>query len=87
LSYQDFVDLRNNTRTFAGLLAYHDEFMAITESGKPERIYGAATSWNYFEVLGVRPILGRSLASTAPVERLVECFTHFEYYPVPCGRE
>jgi predicted permease len=70
LSYQDFVDLRNNTRTFAGLLAYHDEFMAITESGKPERIYGAATSWNYFEVLGVRPILGRSLASTAPVERL-----------------
>jgi predicted permease len=69
-SYLDFVDLRDGTRTFAGLLAYHDEYMTITESAKPERIYGAVATSNYFEVLGVRPILGRSLESTAPVERL-----------------
>jgi hypothetical protein len=31
--------------------------MAITGSGKPERIYGTLASSNYFEVLGVRPIL------------------------------
>src|SRR6516165_2188958 len=65
-SYLDYADLRDSTRTFAGLLAYHDDYMAITESGKPERIYGTLASSNYFEVLGVRPILGRSLASTAP---------------------
>jgi predicted permease len=69
-SYMDFADLRDSTRTFAGLLAYHDGYMSITESGRPERIYGAVASSNYFEVLGVRPILGRSLESTAPVERL-----------------
>jgi len=69
-SYLDFADLRDSTRTFTGLLAYHDDFMAITGSGKPERIYGALVSSNYFEVLGVRPILGRSLESTAPNERL-----------------
>src|SRR5579871_3748233 len=69
-SYMDFADLRDSTRTFAGLLAYHDDYMAITESGKPERIYGAVVSSNYSEVLGVRPILGRSLESTAPNERL-----------------
>ena len=69
-SYPDFADLRDSTRTFAGLLAYHNDFMAITESGKPERIYGTLASSNYFEVLGVRPILGRSLESTAPNERL-----------------
>src|SRR5580704_10793789 len=69
-SYMDFADLRDSTRTFAGLLAYHDDYMAITESGKPERVYGALASSNYFEVLGVRPILGRSLESTAPNERL-----------------
>ncbi|HXS97305.1 MAG TPA: ABC transporter permease [Candidatus Limnocylindrales bacterium] len=69
-SYMDFADLRDSTRTLAGLLAYHDDYMAITESGEPERIYGALASSNYFEVLGVRPILGRSLASTAPNERL-----------------
>src|SRR5580704_6708670 len=69
-SYPDFADLRDSTRTFAGLLAYHDDYMAITESGKPERIYGTVASSNYFEVLGVHPILGRSLGPTAPDERL-----------------
>ncbi|HKD07204.1 MAG TPA: ABC transporter permease [Bryobacteraceae bacterium] len=69
-SYLDFADLRDSARSFTGLLAYHDDYMAITESGKPERIYGALVSSNYFEVLGVRPILGRSLESTAPNERL-----------------
>lgn len=69
-SYLDFADLRDSTRTFAGLLAYHHDYMAITESGKPERIYGVLASSNYFEVLGVRPILGRSLGPTAPNERL-----------------
>jgi predicted permease len=69
-SYLDFADLRDSTRSFTGLLAYHDDYMTITESDKPERLYGALVSSNYFEVLGVRPILGRSLESTAPNERL-----------------
>jgi len=69
-SYLDFADLRDRTQTLSGLLAYHDDYMAITGSGKPEHVYGALTSSNYFEVLGVRPILGRSLQSTAPNERL-----------------
>jgi len=54
----DFADLRDSTRTFAGLLAYHADYMAITESGKSERNYGTLASSNYFEELGVRPILG-----------------------------
>jgi predicted permease len=69
-SYLDFADLRDSTRTFTGLLAYHDDYMAITGSEKPERVYGTLASSNYFEVLGVRPILGRSLQPTAPNERL-----------------
>jgi predicted permease len=70
LSYLDFVDLRDSTRSFTGLLAYHDDYMGITGSGKPERIFGTLASSNYFEVLGVHPFLGQSLASTAPNERL-----------------
>ena len=69
-SYPDYVDLRANTRTLSGIIAYHDDYMAITGSGKPERIYGALTSSNYFEVLGVRPILGRTLFPTLPNESL-----------------
>jgi len=62
-SFPDFVDIRDHATTFSGMLGYHDDFMYITGSGKPERIYGAATSASYFEVLGVRPILGVSLIS------------------------
>ncbi len=43
--------------------------MAITGTGKPERIYGALTSANYFEVLGVQPILGRTLLPSLANER------------------
>ena len=69
-SYLDFADLRDSAQSFSGLLAYHDDYMAITGSGKPQRIYGTLASSNYFEVLGVRPILGRSLLPSAPNERL-----------------
>ncbi|MBV9438078.1 MAG: ABC transporter permease [Acidobacteria bacterium] len=69
-SYLDFADLRDGARTFTGLIAYHDEYMTITGSDNPERIYGAVVSSNYFEVLGVRPILGRSIDMTAQNERL-----------------
>ena len=58
-SYLDYLDLREHTQSFSGLLAYHDDFMSLTGTDKPERIYGALASANYFDVLGVRPILGR----------------------------
>jgi predicted permease len=57
-SYPDYVDLRERSESFSGLLAYHDDFVSLTGTGKPERVYGALISANYFEVLGVRPILG-----------------------------
>jgi predicted permease len=58
-SYPDYLDLRERTRSFSGLLAYHDNYISITDSRKPERLYGAFVSADYFNVLGVRPLLGR----------------------------
>jgi predicted permease len=58
-SYPDYVDLRARTQSFSGLLAYHDDFVSLTGTNRPERIYGAFVSADYFDVLGVRPILGR----------------------------
>ncbi len=57
-SYPDYVDLRERNASLSGLLAYRDDFVSITDSVKPERIYAAMISANYFEVLGVKPILG-----------------------------
>ncbi len=61
-SYLDYADLRAQNKSFSGLLAYHDNEMSLTESGRPQRIYGAVVSANYFDVLGVRPVFGRTFA-------------------------
>jgi predicted permease len=61
-SYPDYRDLRDTNRSFSGLLAYHHEYASLTGEGKPERIYAVLTSTNYFDVLGVRSILGRGFA-------------------------
>lgn len=69
LSYPDFVDMRAQAKGFSGMLGYHDDFMSITGNGEPERIYGALASADYFEVLGVKPLLGRTLIDSEKNER------------------
>ena len=64
-SYPDYADLRARTQSLSGLLAYNEDFVSLTGKGKPERIYAALTSADYFKVLGLQPILGRGLL---PVE-------------------
>ncbi|MGD0923051.1 MAG: ABC transporter permease, partial [Terriglobia bacterium] len=78
-SYPDYVDLRERTRSLSGLLAYHDDFVSLTGNGKPERIYGAFVSADYFAVLGVKPILGRGfqpLEEEKPGSRPVVVISH-----------
>lgn len=63
-SYPDFVELRAQAKSFTGMLAYHHDFVSITGTATPERIYGELVTADYFEVLGVHPVLGTSLLST-----------------------
>lgn len=58
-SYPDYRDLRDATRTFSGILGYHHEWATLTAGERPERIYAAEVSGNYFDVLGIHPALGR----------------------------
>ena len=59
-SYPDYRDLRDANHSFTGLLAYHHEYATLTGDARPERIYAVLTSADYFDTLGVRPILGRA---------------------------
>ena len=59
LSYLDYRDLRDRNQTFTGLLAYSHDWLTLTGSGTPERVYVANVSANFFDLLGVKPVLGR----------------------------
>lgn len=59
ISYLDYRDLREQNRTFSGILAYHHDWLTLTNGATPERIYAANVSSNFFDVLGVKPLLGR----------------------------
>ncbi len=61
VSYPDFDDLRKRSHSFAGLTAseYFQFGFATDKKALPEMKFGALVSGNFFDVLGVRPDLGR----------------------------
>src|SRR6202046_2655633 len=58
-SYIDYRDLRAQNHSFTGILAYHNDWIALTGGAQPDRVYIANVSANYFDVLGIKPTLGR----------------------------
>jgi hypothetical protein len=74
--------LREHNATFSGLLARHPVSVNVAFEGKPQREEGELVSGNYFEVLGVKPALGRVLRpndETAPGADAVVVLGH-EYW-------
>ncbi len=59
LSYPDYRDLRDQNHAFSGILAYNHDWLTLTGGATPERIYVGNVSANFFDLLGVRPVLGR----------------------------
>jgi putative ABC transport system permease protein len=64
-TYPDVEAVRDGQQSFTGITACNFALMSLTGKGKPERVWGMVASANYFDVLGVRPILGRGFL---PVE-------------------
>lgn len=60
LAYLNFVDLRDRSHSFSGLTASAIGPISLTGRGKPERVWGTLATANYFDALGVQPILGRA---------------------------
>ncbi len=58
-TYPQIQALRDGQQSFTGITTGMFSPMSLTGRGKPERVWGMVTSANYFDVLGVRPILGR----------------------------
>jgi predicted permease len=58
-TYPDIEALREGQQSFTGIAACNFATMSLTGKGKPERVSGMVASANYFDVLGVRPVVGR----------------------------
>lgn len=58
-SYPDYRDYRDRNTTLDGLLVASAEGFSLTHDGRAERAWGMLVSGNYFEVLRLRPALGR----------------------------
>lgn len=94
-SYPDYVAMRDGQQSFSGITAFSTQAMSLTGNGKPQRVWGMVASANYFDVLGVRPAMGRGFLpqedqtpSGAPVVVISDRLwrTHFGADPRVIGR-
>jgi predicted permease len=59
-SFPNYRDFRDRNEALSGLLVYRFVPLSLSRSGVNERIWGFEVSGNYFDVLGVQPIKGRT---------------------------
>lgn len=59
LSYPNYRDFRDRNDVLAGLLCYRFSPISLSNNGVNERMWAYLVSGNYFDVLGVKPALGR----------------------------
>src|ERR1700688_1381724 len=61
ISYPDYIDFRNQTKTLSGLIAYEQTALGFQPNPQsPTQLkLGLAVSTDFFDVLGVKVALGR----------------------------
>lgn len=63
-SFEEVQDYREQARTLDRFVEYGDwTFTVVGDVGNPHRAVGGLVTSNYFEVLGLRPALGRTLGT------------------------
>src|ERR1035438_4338685 len=59
-SYLDYVDLRDRNRTFESLIIFNIIGpVGVDTGGNPSTAWPYLASGNYFDALGIQPLLGR----------------------------
>lgn len=59
-SVPEIMDYRAQNGTLSSLVEYHVMAFTLFGHGDPDRVKTAVVSWNYFDMFGVTPILGRT---------------------------
>jgi macrolide transport system ATP-binding/permease protein len=61
-AYSDYLAFRERAAAFAGLAAYDFDTLNLVAEATSGRVGVVKVSGNYFDVLGVKPVLGRSFS-------------------------
>jgi putative ABC transport system permease protein len=59
-SAHEIQDYREQNRTLSGVVEYHNMSFILFGHGDPDRVRAAVVSANYFDLFGVKPLLGRT---------------------------
>jgi putative ABC transport system permease protein len=57
----NYVDWEKQAKSYESLAAYTGATLNLTGEGEPQRLIGAKVTAHYFDVYGVKPVLGRML--------------------------
>ncbi|HJR61119.1 MAG TPA: ABC transporter permease [Vicinamibacterales bacterium] len=58
-TFEQYLRLRNTSPSLADVSAMHETILAVGRVAVPSEVPAAIVSANYFEVLGVQPVIGR----------------------------
>ncbi len=78
-SWPDYLDVDRQADAFTGVAAYFYFPVSVKGSAPPEVVFGSTVSNNYFEVLGVEALLGRTFftgESASQDDRPVAVLSH-----------
>lgn len=59
-SVKEVEDYRSRNHTLSGVVEYHAMWFILLGHEEPERVQTGVVSHNFFDVLGIKPLLGRS---------------------------
>ena len=64
VSIKELYDYRKQLDSFEGLVEFHQMNFDLLRRGEPDRVATGVVSPNFFNVLGIKPILGRTFIET-----------------------
>jgi putative ABC transport system permease protein len=63
----EYFDYREQAQVFDGLVEYHQMNFDLLNRGEPDRVSTGVVSANFFDLLGIKPVIGRTFTASDDV--------------------
>jgi putative ABC transport system permease protein len=62
ISVPELMDYRRQNRSLDAIVEYHNMQFILLGRAEPEQVETGVVSWNYFDIFGAKPLVGRNFA-------------------------